>query len=169
MFPLVLRSFGVFATMIGVTSVPLFVKDDGKQDPMTPLNCGYYVVRVALGRRPVHRDARSLLDDAWLSFFGCGIVGILTGIAFVYITQYYTAGSWRPVQEIAEASRTGPATNIIIGTAVGFETTAATALAIGIALVASFMLGSHADVAGRAERRRSRAASSAPPSRRWAC
>src|SRR5207249_2475129 len=64
--------------------------------------------------------------------------------------QYYTAGSWRPVQEIANASRTGPATNIIIGTAVGFETTALTAVAIGMALVASFVLGSHADVAGPA-------------------
>jgi K(+)-stimulated pyrophosphate-energized sodium pump len=147
MFPLVLRSFGVFATMIGVTSVPMFVKNDGKQDPMAPLNYGYYVVSflsvIGLGI-----TTKILLDDAWLSFFGCGIVGILTGIAFVYITQYYTAGSWRPVQEIAEASRTGPATNVIIGTAVGFETTALTAVAIGTALISSFILGSHADVVG---------------------
>ena len=34
-------------------------------------------------------------------------------VAFVYITQYYTAGWFRPVREIAEASQTGPATNII--------------------------------------------------------
>jgi K(+)-stimulated pyrophosphate-energized sodium pump len=52
------------------------------------------------------------------------------------------------VQEIAQASRTGPATNIIIGTAVGFETTAATALAIGSALIASFLLGSNATIPG---------------------
>src|ERR1700710_120550 len=39
MFPLVLRSFGVFATMIGLTSVPFFVKEGHTdQDPMTPLN-----------------------------------------------------------------------------------------------------------------------------------
>jgi K(+)-stimulated pyrophosphate-energized sodium pump len=87
-----------------------------------------------------------MLGDEWYWFFFCGLVGIATGVAFVYITQYYTAGSWRPVQEIAEASKTGPATNAIIGTAVGFETTAATAISIGLALVVSFALGSQAEV-----------------------
>jgi K(+)-stimulated pyrophosphate-energized sodium pump len=147
MFPLVLRSFGVFATIIGLTSVPFFTKEDGGQDPMTPLNYGYYIVSI-LSVVGLGIATYGLLGDEWYWFFGCGIVGILTGIAFVYITQYYTAGSWRPVQEIANASRTGPATNIIIGTAVGFETTAATAISIGTALVASFLLGSNAEIAG---------------------
>ena len=88
-----------------------------------------------------------MMDDSWVWFFGCGLIGLATGIAFVFITQYYTSGSWRPVKEIAEASRTGPATNIITGTAVGLETTAMTAIAVGTALVASFLLGSHSPVA----------------------
>ena len=147
MFPLVLRSFGLFATMIGLASVPFFAKEDGAQDPMTPLNFGFYVVSI-LSVVGLGIATNVLLGDYWYWFFFCGVVGIATGIAFVYITQYYTAGSWRPVKEIAQASRTGPATNIIIGTAVGFETTAVTAIAIGTALIASFLLGSHADVAG---------------------
>jgi len=147
MFPLVLRSFGVFATIIGLTSVPFFTKEHGEQNAMTPLNYGYYIVSI-LSVVGLFIATKVLLDDDWYWFFGCGLVGIATGIAFVYITQYYTSGSWRPVREIAEASRTGPATNIIIGTAVGFETTAATAIAIGTALVASFLLGSNAEVAG---------------------
>jgi K(+)-stimulated pyrophosphate-energized sodium pump len=146
-FPLILRSFGVFATMAGLTAVPFFTKSDGNQDPMAPLNYGYYIVS-ALSVVGLFITTKSLLGDSWAWFFGCGIVGILTGIAFVYITQYYTAGAWRPVREIANASRTGPATNIIIGTAVGFETTGLTAVAIGSALVASFLLGSNAEVAG---------------------
>jgi K(+)-stimulated pyrophosphate-energized sodium pump len=146
-FPLVLRSFGILATMAGLLSVPLFAREEEGQNPMAPLNGGFYVVS-ALSVVGLGITTRALLGDAWGWFFGCGLVGIATGWAFVYITQYYTAGSWRPVQEIANASRTGPATNIIIGTAVGFETTAVTAITIGLALIGSFILGSHADVQG---------------------
>ncbi len=145
LFPLILRAFGIIATMAGLLSVPFFARDDGQQDPMTPLNGGFYVVS-ALCLAGLAIATNALLGDAWIWYFLCGVVGIATGFAFVYITQYYTAGSWRPVQEIANASRTGPATNIIIGTAVGFETTAATAISIGLALIASFTLGSHAEV-----------------------
>ncbi len=144
-FPLVLRSFGILATIIGLTSVPLFARDDGRQDPMTPLNYGYYIVSI-LSVVGLFIATRVMLGDQWYWFFFCGLVGIGTGIAFVYITQYYTSGSWRPVKDIANASRTGPATNIIIGASVGFETTAATAIAIGVALVASFVLGSEAEL-----------------------
>src|SRR5438876_6356857 len=146
-FPLVLRSFGIFATIAGLTSVPLFAREDGRQDPMTPLNYGYYIVS-ALSVTGLFIATIVMLGHEWYWFFFCGLIGIGTGIAFVYITQYYTSGGWRPVQDIAEASRTGPATNIITGTAVGMETTAATAIAIGIALVASFALGSRADIPG---------------------
>jgi K(+)-stimulated pyrophosphate-energized sodium pump len=149
MFPLVLRSFGIIATIVGLISVPFFASSnpDSKQDPMQPLNFGFFIVS-ALSVVGLLITTNLMLGDEWYWFFFCGVVGILTGIAFVYITQYYTSGSWRPVQEIAEASRTGPATNVIIGTAVGFETTAATAISIGLALVISFALGSQAEIAG---------------------
>ena len=142
-FPLVLRSFGILATIVGLLSVPLFIKEDG--DPMAALSGGYWVTSV-LSVAGLAFVTNTMLGANWNWFFFCGLVGIATGICFVYITQYYTAGAWRPVQEIAQASRTGPATNIIIGTAVGFETTAVTAITISVALVASFTLGSQADL-----------------------
>src|SRR3989449_10928429 len=61
---------------------------------------------------------------AWWHFALCGVIGIATSIAFVYITQYYTEYRYRPVQSIAAASVTGPATNIIAGFAVAMECTA---------------------------------------------
>jgi K(+)-stimulated pyrophosphate-energized sodium pump len=144
LFPLVLRSFGILATMAGLISVPFFA-DRNPKDPMQPLNGGYFIVS-GLSVIGLLIATKVMLGDAWYWFFFCGLVGIATGIAFVYITQYYTSGSWRPVQEIANASRTGPATNIVIGTAVGFETTAATAVTIGLALMMSFWLGSRAGI-----------------------
>ncbi len=143
LFPLVLRSFGVFATILGMFTVPFWAKRI--KDPMGALNGGYWVI-TALSVIGLAIATYAMLDKAWYWFFFCGIVGIATGIAFVYITQYYTAGAWRPVQEIANASRTGAATNMIIGTAVGFETTAVTAITVGIALVVSFVLGQHANL-----------------------
>ncbi len=147
MFPLVLRSFGIIATMVGLISVPMFAKDEAKtmRNPMGALNGGYYIVSI-LCVVGLYIATSQMLGAQWMSFFFCGIVGILCGIAFVYITQYYTAGSWRPVQEIANASKTGPATSVIIGTAVGLETTGATAITIGLALVISFVLGSNAAI-----------------------
>ncbi len=145
-FPLVLRSFGLIATMLGLLSVSAFAGNED-QDPMTPLNNGFYVASL-LSVVGLFIATKAMLGDQWYWFFFCGIVGLLTGLAFVYITQYYTAGAWRPVREIANASRTGPATNILIGTAGGMETTATTAIAIGLALVVSFILGSHASIGG---------------------
>ncbi len=143
LFPLVLRSFGVFATIVGMLTVPFWSKRI--KDPMGALNGGYWVITL-LSIAGLAITTRAMLEDEWYWFFFCGLVGIATGIAFVYITQYYTSGAWRPVQEIARASKTGSATNMIIGTAVGFETTAVTAITVGLALVGSFVLGQQADL-----------------------
>ena len=104
------------------------------------------MTQAAPSRRAWNRNDSQGGFPTWLYFFAAGIVGLATSVAFVYITQYYTAGSFRPVREIAEASKTGPATNIIAGTAVGFETTAVTAITISIALFVSHWLGDQANL-----------------------
>ena len=143
LFPLVIRALGLVATGIGVMSVPFFSREN--QNPMTPLNYGYYVI-TALSVLFMFMTTKLMMGSHWHWFFLAGVVGIATSVVFVYITQYYTSSAWRPVKEIVNASRTGPATNIIAGTAVGLETTCATALAIGGALVISFILGSQSDL-----------------------
>ncbi|HEX7196573.1 MAG TPA: sodium/proton-translocating pyrophosphatase, partial [Candidatus Limnocylindria bacterium] len=154
-FPLVVRAFGLLATIVAM----FFVRGSETENPMNILNRGYWVTTLlsvaglALTTYVMMSTGADLPENgipAWVWMFGAGIVGLATSVAFVYITQYYTAGTYRPVREIAEASRTGPATNIISGTAVGFETTAMTAITISIALFASFFLGSQAGLVNEA-------------------
>ena len=154
-FPLIIRAFGLLATIVSI----YFVRGREDEDPMNMLNRGYWVVTalsaVALAfvtSQTMNTGTQTGTNGIapWVFFFGCGLIGLATSIVFVYITQYYTAGSWRPVKEIAEASKTGPATNIISGVAVGFETTFATAITIGIALLASNWLGSQAGLVNAA-------------------
>ncbi len=149
-FPLVVRAFGLLATIVAM----FFIRGKETENPMNILNRGYWVttllsvVGLAFVTSQMMQTSGEVANGlpVWVWFFFAGVVGLATSIAFVYITQFYTAGSYRPVREIAEASRTGPATNIIAGTAVGFETTAVTAITIGIALIASHWLGSQANL-----------------------
>jgi K(+)-stimulated pyrophosphate-energized sodium pump len=134
-FPLVVRAFGSIASMIGL----MFVGGASEDNPMTALNRGYYVA-AGLSAVAMVFVVNAMLGVSWFAW--AGLVGIATSIAFVFITQYYTAGQWRPVKAIADASKTGPATNIVAGLAVGFETTASTALVISVALGLSYWLGS---------------------------
>jgi K(+)-stimulated pyrophosphate-energized sodium pump len=153
-FPLVVRAFGLLATIVAI----FFVRGSETENPMNMLNRGYWVTTllsvVGLGITTAvmmnTNGATGTLFNlpTWVYFFAAGVVGLATSVAFVYITQFYTAGTYRPVREIAEASRTGAATNIIAGTAVGYETTFVTAITIGIALFASHWLGEQAGLVG---------------------
>ncbi len=139
MFPLVLRAFGLLATMVGIFSAR--VKEG--EAPMKGLNRGYWVTSI-LAAAAFYFITRTMLGELW--FFAAGLVGILTSVAFVYITQYYTEARFRPVRSIAQASTTGHATNIITGFSVGLESTGFTVVAIGLALLASFWAGSQSDI-----------------------
>jgi len=163
LFPLVVRAFGLIAPMLGLLWVrPSVVTEPDKaagKDPgviaMHQLNIGYFIT-CGLSIIGVFIVSFLLLNGnnitstngipPWVWFGLAGTVGILLSVAFVYITQYYTAGTWRPVREIAAATLTGPATTIITGVAVGFECVALPVLAISVALFLSFFLGSQVTI-----------------------
>ena len=136
LFPLVARAFGLIATIVGI----LVVTEKGADThyPMKALNKGYFVTSL-LSAIFFYFVTMWLLGNIW--FFYAGLIGIALSLAFVYITIYYTDYGHRPVSDIARASQTGPATNIIVGFSVGLEATAVPAIAIGIALLLSFTCG----------------------------
>src|SRR5579864_8265017 len=137
-FPLVVRSVGIIASMVGILAVSV----GEVTDPQRKLDQGYWSMTViaAIG---IFGTVWIMLDrNYWFAL--AGLTGLLTSVAFVYITQYYTAGGWRPVQELARASRTGPATNIISGVSVGLESTGITAIIIAVALGLSYFFGTQA-------------------------
>ena len=134
LFPLVVRAFGLLATIVGI----FVAKAKETDEPMQALNRGYFATSF-LAALAFYFVTMEMLGSIW--FFYAGLVGILTSLVFVYITQYYTEAKYRPVKEIVKGSETGHATNIIAGFSVGLECTGATVVAIALALITSFKLG----------------------------
>ncbi len=139
LFPLIVLAINLIASIVGVFVVS--TRED--EDPMRALNRGFYVT-AALALLGFAGAVYTMLNGPqvqplWL--FGCGVIGLVTAFLFVWITEYYTESRYRPVQSIATASLTGPATNIISGLAVGMETPAMPVVVISAALLLSYYFG----------------------------
>jgi len=139
LFPLIVHAINLIASIIGVA----IVKTNDSEDPMSALNRGFYVTSAlalcGFAFAVYHMLNGVNVHPEWL--LACGITGMVTAFLFVWITQYYTESKYRPVQSIAEASLTGPATNIISGLAVGMETPALPVIVISAALLLSYYFG----------------------------
>jgi len=145
LFPMVARAFGLISSIIGI----MIVKTKETEDPMNALNRGYYLTSflaiIGFGAAAYWTfgtgDVAIKAPNAWWHFFISGIIGVITSVLFLWITQYYTEYKYKPVKDIANACKTGPATTIIQGVAVGFECVAMPAIVIAIAIISSFLLG----------------------------
>src|SRR5271170_450299 len=135
LFPLIVQAINLIASIVGVS----VVHSGEDEDPMHALNKGYYVTTL-LALAGFAAAIYFMLGARWW-LLGSGICGIVTSFLFVRITEYYTETRFKPVQSIAQASTTGPATNIIQGLAVGMETPALPVLVIGAALILSYYFG----------------------------
>lgn len=146
LFPLVIHSFDLVISSIGILSIR-GTRGAGTliEDPMAILQRGYSIT-IVLAVITFGASTRWMLyteqaPTAWLNFALCGLVGIMTAYAFVYITKYYTDYKHEPVRTLALASSTGHGTNIIAGISLGLESTALPVLVISVAIVSAFWLG----------------------------
>ncbi len=129
-FPLLVRGIGVVSSIIGTYLVGV-----GKeQNAMNSINKGFYVSAVisVVGFALV----AFFYMHEWRAFLSVG-AGILLALAINEITKYFTDTRYRPVKDIAAASKTGAATLILRGLVVGYEATVWQILAIAGAILAA--------------------------------
>ena len=130
-YPLMLAGCGLVASILGT----FFVKGDENSNPHKALKAGTYaasiivvIVSVAL--------SKYLFDDFKAAI--AIISGLIVGLAIGIITEHYTSGDYKHVQEIADQSETGAATTIISGLAVGMKSTGWPVLLICVGIFVAF-------------------------------
>ena len=135
MFPLVVRALGVLASIVGVFMVRATDRD---KTAMAPINRGFLAAGV-LTVISTFLVAQYYVHN--LRVFWAVVAGLVLAQIVSKLTEYFTSTETAPVQEIAEAARTGPATTVLSGMAVGLESTVWAAVAIAVALAAAIGLG----------------------------
>jgi len=128
--PIILAALGTVASIAGVLSVKLL---SSKGSPATVLRNSTFISTAA---SLVLALGAILLFNVSIGVFWAIVCGVVSGTAIGLITEYYTSG--RPVRKIANSTKTGPATCIIEGIAVGMESTIFPILFIAAAIMVSY-------------------------------
>lgn len=140
-FPMVLVSVGIIASIIGA----LVARGGKSENPQKALNLGTYVGGIIV------IIATSVFSKIMFNNFKAFLSvtsGLLVGMFIGKITEIYTSSDFKSVKNIADHSKTGAATTIISGLAVGMKSTLEPILLIVIGILVSFyVMGGSSDVA----------------------
>lgn len=133
-YPLLLSALGIIASILGTFFVR--VKEGG--DPAKAL-------RIGLGSTGLFMIIGAYFLTNWmfddLTLFYAVISGVICGLLIGAATEYYTSGDYCSVKEIAAASETGAATNILAGLGVGMKSTAIPVILVCVATLAGYQFG----------------------------
>ncbi len=136
-FPLLARGIGVVSTIVGTYAVSLWPDKITKGDAFKAMDLSYDL-----------SSAISIASFLLLSLFYvqdirvfiCTGMGIILAISFNKLASYFTSPNRNPTIRVAASSKTGTATVILRGLALGFESTVWTALVIGLTIVVSVVV-----------------------------
>ncbi len=153
-FPLLIPAVGVVTAVIGIFAVS---PRAGDRSGMAAINRGFFtsavvsaigVVIVSVLYLPTDFAGFPGLESSTQSgnprviAISAVLIGIVLAAAIQLLTGYFTETTRRPVRDVAQASLTGPATNILAGIGVGLESAVYSSLLIGAAVFGAYLLGS---------------------------
>jgi K(+)-stimulated pyrophosphate-energized sodium pump len=140
--PLVIAGLGILISLAGT----LLVRTREGGDPAKALHAGTIGSAVVM-LAGIWFSAQWLLEGTYViedtefgatGVFWATVAGLVAGVAIGLITEYYTSEARGPAQGIADASRTGSATNIIAGLAVGMRSTALPVMVLAAAILVAY-------------------------------
>ena len=133
--PMLIAAFGVILSLLGIFLVKT-KEGASQQQLLRALDRGINVsslLIVGASFLVIHLLGLSY----WIG--GSVIVGLATGIIIGKATEYYTSHAYKPTQDIAKSSETGPATVIIKGIGTGMISMAIPVLTIVAGIILSFL------------------------------
>nr|WP_047167210.1 sodium-translocating pyrophosphatase [Sphingomonas sp. Y57] len=145
--PLLIGGVCIITSIIGTYMVRL----GSNQSIMGALYKGFWTTAILsipaiyLATQQVLGDLSAPITVGSVSFpamhlFYSALVGLAVTGLLVWITEYYTGTSYRPVRSIAKSSETGHGTNVIQGLAISLESTALPTLVICVGIVVAYQL-----------------------------
>ncbi len=135
LFPLIVPAIGILASIVGVFSVRARAHE---RNALSPINRGFWLSS-ALTIVGAFLVAQFYVHN--LRLFFAVLTGVGLSLAASLITEHFTSTERNPVREIAESARTGPATTVLSGFAIGLESSVWAIIAIAIALGVALGLG----------------------------
>ena len=140
-FPVIVRAIGVLASIVGVFRVRATESDTSA---LAPINRGFLTAGIltVLGTAAValFYVGNDHGGEGW-RVLGAVVAGLVLAQVVSRLTEYFTSTEDKPVQEIAEATQTGPATTVLSGISVGLESSVWAIVAIAGAIAVAIGLG----------------------------
>ncbi len=142
LYPLAISAVGILAALLTVNFVKVGVSGNVERALKIGLTLASAIVLVAMFFLTKYwLPATFMLNEVAYTATGVYIallVGSVAGLLIGYTTEYFTSHAHAPVRNVAKASETGAATNIIQGLALGYESAVIPILLIAITVFVSF-------------------------------